>query len=49
MVELKKEKRVGIIMVLLDGLADYSNKTGDDRKTTLQEANIPTMTALINS
>jgi hypothetical protein len=35
MVEKKSNKRVGIIMVLIDGIADYSNATQDARKTTL--------------
>jgi 2,3-bisphosphoglycerate-independent phosphoglycerate mutase len=46
---VESHKRVGIIMVLIDGLADYSNRVEAGRKTTLQEAKIPTLTHLINS
>ena len=48
MVEPFKQKRVGIIMVLLDGLGDYSNEVTEERKTTLQEASMPTLRALMN-
>ena len=44
MVESSAEKRVGIIFVMIDGVADYSN--GEEQKTPLQKANIPTMDAI---
>lgn len=35
-------------MVLLDGIGDYSNEVTEERKTTLQEASMPTLRALMN-
>ena len=39
-----ESKRVGIIFLMIDGVADYSN--GSDKRTPLQKANIPCLDAL---
>ena len=44
MVESASQKRVGIIFVMLDGVADNCN--GSDKLTPLQKAKIPTMDAI---
>ena len=39
-----ESKRVGIIFLMIDGVADYSN--GPDKRTPLQKANTPCLDAL---
>jgi 2,3-bisphosphoglycerate-independent phosphoglycerate mutase len=46
------KKRVAIIIVLIDGIADYNNEAhqeGGARKTCLEEARIPNLDALASS
>lgn len=47
MVEESPTKRIPIVFILIDGLADYQNKfDGDEDKTTLEKAQTPVMDAL---